>query len=120
MATIAIVDTKLHRGSHKWFWETLAQGDDGGVLDANGGSVAFADKTVQITGTFGGATIVIEGSNDGTNFGTLNDNTGASLSFTAAAGPVLIAENPLAIRPTVSGGDCTTDLDVTIVVLAEL
>jgi len=39
---------------------------------------------VQVTGTFGGATIALQVSNDGTNFVTLKDGTGSDITFTAA------------------------------------
>ena len=115
MATISIASTKLHRGSHQWLWETLTNGDVGGPLDTNQGSVSFADKTIHVVGTFGSnGTVVIEGSNDGTNWLTLNDPTGVALSFTAT-GLKTILENPKEIRPNVTAGDGTTDLDVYIV-----
>jgi hypothetical protein len=47
-------------------------------------SPSFSDRSVQITGTFNSGTVLIEGSNDGTNWVTLNDPLGNALSFTAA------------------------------------
>jgi len=75
---------------------------------------AYPDKTIEIIGTWGGATAVIEGSNDGTNWNTLNDIEGEPLSFTEDSGFKLVLENPLYVRPSTSGGT-GTDLDVTIV-----
>lgn len=43
-----------------------------------------SDRSVQVEGTFGGATITIEGSNDGTNWHTLHDGSGTALTFTSA------------------------------------
>lgn len=63
----------------------------------------WADRTVHVTGTFGGATVTIQGSNDNVTFATLNDNTGAALTFTAA-GLKVILENPTYIRAVTSGG----------------
>jgi hypothetical protein len=72
-----------------------------------------ADKSVQVAGTFGGATIVIQGSNDGTNYHTLTDPQGNAVSFTVA-GIEAITENTRYIRPSLSGGDGTTSLTVTL------
>jgi hypothetical protein len=73
--------------------------------------IPWADRTVTITGTFGGATIVIEGSENGTDYVTLSDNLGNALSLTAAASK-LIAQNPKFVRPRTSGGTGTVLLVV--------
>lgn len=62
-----------------------------------------ADLTVQVSGTFGGATAVLEGSNDGTNWATLNAVVGTNTSFTSA-GIRKAAEMPAYIRAVTSGG----------------
>ena len=72
---------------------------------------SFADRSVAVTGTFGSATVVIQGSNDGSNWYTLNDLQGAALSFTAA-GLKGIAEVTLYIRPSASGGGGTQSVTV--------
>jgi hypothetical protein len=59
--------------------------------------------TVQVTGTFGGATIALQVSNDGTNFVTLKDGIGEDISFTAA-GMAEFSTAALYIKPTSSGG----------------
>jgi len=67
----------------------------------------WADNCVQIIGTVGGATVTIEGSNDGTNWITLN-HPGGALSFTSfAAALKQILERPRYIRPTITGGAAT-------------
>lgn len=68
--------------------------------------------TVQVTGTIGGATLTVEGSNDGTNFSTLNDAQGNALSLTAV-GIEQILENTEYIRIGRSGGT-TTNVNVVI------
>ena len=73
----------------------------------------FADRSVQVTGTFGGATVVIEGSNDGTNFHTLNDPQGDPLSI-GSAKIEAVSEIVVFIRPRIVGGDGTTSLNVTM------
>jgi hypothetical protein len=66
-----------------------------------------ADLTVQVSGTFGSATAVLEGSNDGTNWSTLNAWIGTNTSFTAA-GIRKAVENPGYIRAKTSGGTSAT------------
>jgi len=116
MATIAQVRTPLTRDNKavKIFWETLVGTDDGAPLTPDQGSLSFPRKSVQITGTFDTTTIVIEGSNDGTNYKTLTDGDGNALSFTAAA-LENIYENCGHIRPNISADGGSGDLDVTLI-----
>lgn len=110
---------KLSRGSHQWTWETVTNGDVGSPINEKQGSTVFSDKTVTITGTPGvGFALDIEGSNDNVNWVTLrNTHDNAALTFSALTAPELhgILENPRYIRPNISGGDGTTDIDVIIV-----
>ena len=69
--------------------------------------------SVQVTGTFGGATIALQVSNDGTNFVTLKDGTGTNITFTAA-GMAEFSTAALYVKPTSSGG--TAD-NVTVTVV---
>lgn len=74
---------------------------------------AYADRSIQITGTFGGATVTFEGSNQSadapTVYATLTDPQGNNLSF-AAAGLKAVSEMTRVARPQVTGGDGTTAL----------
>lgn len=73
---------------------------------------SWADCSFQVVGTFGGGgTVPIEGSNDGVNFGTLNDPFGVALNFTNAA-PRQATERCQFVRPRVTAGDGTTSLTV--------
>jgi hypothetical protein len=72
----------------------------------------FPDQTIEVSGTFGGATIQILGSNSSTDgtagtgtWYTLTDplGTGNAVQFSAAGLKVLL-HNPLWIRPSTSGG----------------
>lgn len=64
---------------------------------------SFADQTVQVIGTFSSATVILQGSNDNTNWVTLTDPLNNAISFTGA-GMKLVAQNPLWVRPISSGG----------------
>ena len=114
MVEIAIVPVKISRGSHKWTWANMGNADAGEALGPDGGGIAFADKTVQIVAAaYGSATIVIQGSNDGTNWFTLTNPNNDDLSFTIGNQLEAILENPLYIRPSTSGGT-GTDITVTL------
>lgn len=88
-------------------WPHLAQGDDGAPL----GCAQYTDRSFQVVGTFGGASVVVEGTNDGVNWATLTDPQGNNLTFTSAK-IEMVSEATLKIRPRVIGGDVTTDLTV--------
>lgn len=63
----------------------------------------YPRKSVQVTGTFGGGSVQIEGSNDGgVTYFTLTDPQGNVLTFTAAGGEK-IAENTERVRPRALG-----------------
>jgi hypothetical protein len=93
---------------------------DGGVFDVyittwalgnadTGVAVAMAsaaDRSVQISGTFGAATIVVEGSNDGVTWFTLTDPQGNGISATTARFEQ-IEEVSRFIRCSSSGGTGT-------------
>lgn len=108
MATVANTITRIPSALNQGYliqW-TCANGDDGTPFENPGSS----DRSVQVTGTFGaGGTIVIEGSNDGTNYKTLTDPQGNSLSFTSAS-LEQVQELTRYIRPRVTAGDGTTSL----------
>ena len=115
MATVDIDVVKLVRGVYTYTWTPLANGDDGGPIDPNKGAQIFADKTVHVYGNFGtGGTLVVQGSNDGTQWVTLNDHVGTAISLTAL-GLVAIAENPAYIRPFISAG---TGVSLTCIISA--
>lgn len=110
---MATVDGKREVTNHRYVsvaWGGLANGDDG----ASALFAGVADKTVQVTGTFGtGGTAIVEGSMDGTNWSPLTDPQGTALSFTAD-GINTVLENPKFIRPRITAGDGATDLTVII------
>ncbi len=98
------------RGSEftKVTWSGLTNGDSGEPIPAG----LLAEKSIQVTGTFGtGGTVVIEGSNDGNNWFAMPDPQGNALSFTAS-GLKRVDMNTEYIRPRVSAGDATTSVTV--------
>ena len=113
MAVITL-EEKIAAGKFKVIkWAGMKGGDVGQPLfipDA-------ADKTVHVKGTFTGATAVIQGSNDletkTPEYDTLHKTDLSDLSFTVK-GIFFISENPNLIRPSVSGGDGSTSLDISI------
>jgi hypothetical protein len=111
MATVTGVGSWPAPGTHKKSWEGFtANGDVGTPLDAT----RLQDKTVTVTGTFGtGGALTIKGSNDGVNYTVLTDPQGNALTFTAA-GVEAIMENPLFIRPEMTAGTGTIDIDCII------
>ena len=88
-----------------------------GLLVTDGGSWVSLEKfcraTYHVFGTFGGATVTLQGSNETTpaNPFALTDQAGAALSFTATGGRPSIPA-PRWVRPFVTGGDGTTSLTV--------
>lgn len=78
-------------------------GDTSPVIDL----AEWADRSVQVAGTFGGATVTIEGSNDGANWATLNDAQGNALTITTAKIEQLL-EVTRHTRVTVTGGTGTS------------
>jgi len=69
--------------------------------------------SVQVTGAFGGATIALQVSNDGTNYSTLKDGVGTAITF-SSAGTAEFSTAALFIKPTSSAG---TGDNVTVTVI---
>lgn len=65
----------------------------------------YSDRSVQMVGTFGGATVVLKGSNDGTNYEPLTDPQGNAISKTLSGTTIeAVTEATLFVQPTHSGG----------------
>lgn len=108
MTTIAKTTNDTIVGNYIYTWAGMAAGDDGVPAGATGSG----DRTVQVQGTFGvGGTVLLEGSLDGSNWYTLRDPSGTSLSFTSA-GLKAVLENIVSVRPRVSNGDISTSITV--------
>jgi hypothetical protein len=90
-------------------WEALANGDTGDPIRY----AEYADRSVQITGDFGGGTLTMQGSNDVTspsNWFTLTDTLENNISKTGAAAEQILQAS-VWIRPSLSGG-AAGDVDV--------
>jgi hypothetical protein len=111
MAEIAASVTKLAGDGSviKCVWTGLTTNDTGVPFKM----VEFADRCVQITGTFGGATVNIKGSNDGTNYDFLTDPQGNNIAKTVQSAEA-ITECMEYLRPDVSGG-AGTSVTITLV-----
>lgn len=113
--TPTITDVKAFGdNAHIVSWASISTLNDTGIaVEMSGSSV----RSIQFTGTFGvGGTIILQGSNDGTNYATLTDPQGNAISKTAA-GIEQIEEVTRYIRPLVSAGDGTTSLTATLLLV---
>lgn len=107
-------------GTRVYVWSGL-DGDDTGKPVKCGD---LGDKTVQIFGTHGGATTVLQGTDDvrgdpnhpshaSAVWKTLTDTTETAISATADSENIQVLQNPLWIRPAQTGGT-GGDLTVTL------
>lgn len=101
MATVNYTTTDALLDQQTFTWTPLTE------TNADGQPAAFmgsGDRTVQVSGTFGGGTIILEGSIDGgANYFPLKDAGGTAISFTAAGGRSVL-ENCTLVRPRVTAG----------------
>jgi len=111
MATITPVVNTDVRNVPRIIWEELATGDTIEFFQVNGQWGLAA--SIQVTGTFGGATVTLQHSNDGVTWFTAKDMQNSNILFTGNG----IAEFSLSsayFRPGISGGT-GDDVDVVIV-----
>lgn len=90
-------------------WEGLATGDEGEPV-----KIEYSKLTAQVVGALAGSTASIQGSIDGVNYVTLNDESVPAnpCSFTAA-GLKGVLQKTLYIKPVVAAG-AAADIDVLI------
>jgi hypothetical protein len=113
MATVGYTALNPIGGIKVISW-TLGNGDDGKPMICP----QFADRTIQVTGTFGaGGTVEFQGSNiDPTPiYSVLNDPQGNPLVFTIAKIEQVL-ENTYRVRPVVTGGDVNTSLTISMLI----
>ncbi len=94
-------------------WETLTTTNDTGRAVK---IPEWADKTIMFTATWGaGGSVSLEGSNDGTTYFILNEPDNTSPVTATANALMTVLANPLWVRPRVTAGDGTTDVDVKLI-----
>ncbi len=99
MATITPTIANVIPGIQSVTWAAMTDADTATAYQIIGFSRGF----VEFDGTFGGGTVVLQGSTDNTNWATLRSISGAAVSATAADAFDFVG-NALYIRPAVTGG----------------
>lgn len=90
-------------------WEAMGDDDDGTPIIVG----ERPDGSVQPVGTFGGATVTLQGSNDGVNWVSLTDEASTAVTFTAT-GLRMFLPRCWQVRVITAGGS-GTDIDVYMV-----
>lgn len=101
MAEIAHTALATQNGDTLYTWASVTETDTFEPLELT--SKRFRSLCIQVGGTFGGATVVVNGSNDDTTYAGLDDQAGTAISVTAAA-VKNIGDFPLYVKPVASGG----------------
>lgn len=110
MANVAPVGSEVQKipGTRLYTWAAVPKNTVGDAVNAPG-----QKGVLHVKGTFG-ATVVLEGSNDGVTYKTLVDRWNVALSFTAEA-VVETQTLPAYVRPSVTNAG-TPAVDVLLVV----
>lgn len=109
MAVIAAVEVTTNvRGVKLHKWSNITSADTAGPLSLP----AFADKTFQVTGTFGTGTVGIQGSMDDTTYAVMHSFDATDASGIANSEPVAPVENCLYVKPVIATPDGATNLTV--------
>lgn len=87
----------------------------GGTIQPQKVQSSQGDRSIHVSGTFGGASIALMGSNEanGTNGVALRDLNGNVIAITSAA-IVVVLELTEYLWPAITGGDGTTNLNISI------
>lgn len=109
MADIQPVTNKPVSGVLTVTWDSVTEDDT--PIQALVAGTASTLGNFQVSGTFGGATVTFEASNDGLNWFEFEDSAGTTVSFTAAAA-FDFSTAMVYLRPVVTGG---TSVDLKIV-----
>lgn len=100
-------------------WEEVTVFDDGGWTADTVTPIdimEWDEFCVQVAGTFGGATVTIQGSADGINYVSLTDaHNGENLIFVEAGLKLIAAPLPRYIKILVTPATSIADLDVTVI-----
>ena len=118
---LVIVESETYapiKGTMVAKWEGLGVG--GNNIGKSLQCPNFPIRSIQVIGTFAGASITLQGSNmiDSPEFATLNDEGGTAITLSAAA-IKQIRENTYWLRPVATSLGATTDLDVYILFSTE-
>jgi hypothetical protein len=84
-------------------WTPVTEADTCAPVEMPG----FTVRSIQIDGTFGGATVTFQGSNNGTTYATLSDPQGNAISKTSAA-IEQVEEVTRYVKPVLAGGSSTS------------
>lgn len=106
-----LTESKAYRDSASLAsWEGLNRNAEGDCIEMPGNS----SRSIQFSGTFGvGATVSLEGSNDGETWVVLTDPQGNPIRKTSPALET-VQESVRLVRPVVDGGDNTTEIKATL------
>jgi len=110
MTTLTVLNLGGDGSAKKISWVGMADAETG----AAAGYPQFADRSIQVTGTFDSASVSIQGSNDGTNYASLTDPQGNALTFSSAKIEA-VQELTNYLRPVTSGGAGSADLNVYLI-----
>lgn len=99
MAAKSATFTPLKRGGGIYTWTNVTETDTFAAVEVPDA----ADMSLQLGGTFGGATVTFQGSNDGTTYAGLADAGGTAISKTAAA-LVGVRERCRYVKPVAASG----------------
>jgi len=112
MATIKPAAIAVNDDAVRITWTPVTENDTCGAYT---GASHYDDRSIQVTGTFGGSTTALHGSNDGSNFSALSDAFGVSIGL-SSAGIKQVMEYTYSFKPVPSGG---TGQSLTMTVLAK-
>lgn len=113
MATVRPTVTYPNDDSVRVTWAAFNSGD---TIVAYDGASEYADRSVEVSGTFNSGTVVLQGSNSGSGYYTLRDTASTALSFTTADLREVL-EYVYSLKPSVSGDGGSGS--ITVVVLAK-
>lgn len=108
-ATFADVSQVGDRGALVWTWAAVTESDTFAALDLQ----EYEAVAVEFTGTFGGATAILQGAVL-SNYATLKDGSGTDISKTSAAWQT-VGQQTRYVKPSASGGT-SQSLTVTLLV----
>lgn len=112
MATVneAAIDIGNLNGAVAYAWTPLTAANAvGRAVDIGN----YNKKSVAVFGTFDSATVVLQGTYDGTNWFTLTNRAGTAVSFTSA-GHMQIDTRIKSVRPSSSGGGGSQSVTVQV------